>query len=231
MSHREFHPFAQPVVDVATGEVRGYRGVVRWQHPTRGLLAAGEFVHLVAETPIATVLDLYVARQVAALIERVADGRDLRVYAPVSMPLLVHPRAEYYLEEIGDAFGLSLAAFHLQIARSLLDEPTPRLTGALRALRDAGIALVLTDAGHPTDPEKFAAYGFAEVHASRALAHTPAHPSGRDALAELVECAHQLGMMVAATGVVDAQHRERVLHAGCDLATGLYYGEPTSARE
>ena len=70
LQRREFQVHYQPVVDVETAEVAGFEALVRWQHPTRGLILPGEFVSLAEETGLIVPLGAWVleesCRQVAA---------------------------------------------------------------------------------------------------------------------------------------------------------------------
>ena len=72
VSHGLIRPHVQSIVDLHTGELVGYQGVARWEHPQRGLLDAEQFVDVVANTPILPVIDLAVLRRTAAAAARTA---------------------------------------------------------------------------------------------------------------------------------------------------------------
>ena len=61
ISHGDLTPYAQPVVDLAAGLAIGYRGLARWHHRTLGNLKADAFIGMIAETPLANQVDLYIA--------------------------------------------------------------------------------------------------------------------------------------------------------------------------
>ena len=68
MTCGEVRPYAQPVVDLASGLLIGYRGTARWQHRHLGMLEAAAFIGMIADTPLANQVDLYVARETAAVL-------------------------------------------------------------------------------------------------------------------------------------------------------------------
>jgi diguanylate cyclase (GGDEF)-like protein len=239
MSHGHVVPYAQPVADLRTGLVVGYRGCARWSHHTLGLLGAGSFTEMISESPLANEVDLFVARETAAALLLATRNADPRLYTPVSKRLIGDVRTEQYLAEIADAYFLSLGQIHLQLARPLLDHAAPAFIGALQSLRDAGIAFVLTGVTDPAEIERPADQGFREVHLSRHLVNAAANDGGaldanaRHEIAEIIRVAHDRGLIVAATGVNDRRLADALVELGCDLATGDIYGalEPTRAIE
>ena len=60
MSHGDVRPYAQPVVELGSGRLIGYQGLARWHHRRLGTLDAVAFIDLIAETPLANEVDLYV---------------------------------------------------------------------------------------------------------------------------------------------------------------------------
>jgi EAL domain-containing protein (putative c-di-GMP-specific phosphodiesterase class I) len=159
---------------------------------------------------------------------------DPRLYAPVSKRLISDVRTEQYLSEIADAYFLSLSQMHLQLARPLLDHAPPSFIGALQSLRDAGIAFVATGVDDASDVDRLADDGFRGLHLSRRC--TGAAANDRDAMqviADITRRAHDLGLVVAATGVNDRARAAAFIELGCDLGIGDLYGalEPTRSIE
>ena len=136
-------------------------------------------------------------------------------------------RTEEYLSEIAGAFFLDMRQIRLQVARPLLENWTPALHDALRSLRDADVAMVLSGVEHASDVRAAHEHGFGELHVSRQLAQAAA--TDRDAMrvvTEIVRLAHDRGLVVAATGVDRSDQKDAMIAAGCDLASGDLYGGP-----
>jgi diguanylate cyclase (GGDEF)-like protein len=228
LSHGDVQPYAARVVDLGSGREVGYQGLARWHHPQRGVLDADVFTDLIAGTPLASEVDLYVTREIAAMLTLLArDDDPLRVYVPVSKRLVADVHTEQYLWEVADAFSLRMEQLCLQVGRVLLESWSPALQDALVSLHDAGVTLVVTDVEQDDDARRFLDQGFDEVHLAPALGRAAA----RDAAAwstvqRIVAAAHAGGQRVVATGIDDLAQRDAVVRAGVDLATGRLYGEP-----
>jgi len=225
MSHGDVRAYAQPVVHLGSGLVVGYEGSARWNHRRLGMLDALAFVDMISETPLANQVDLFVARETAAVLALTTRDRPLSLYAPASRRLIADVRTEQYLCEIVDAFSLSMNQVRLEIASVLEENWTPALLDALQSLRDAGITLVAADVEVASDAQRLVEVGFGELHLSQSLTNALAAGAGaRQVVSEIVQIAHARGVLVAGAGVDDPQHHHELVEAGCDLATGGLYG-------
>ena len=232
MSHGHVVPYAQSVVDLGTGNVIGFRGFARWHRRALETLEAATFVDVIAESPLANQLDLYVARETAAALLLTAADTSLRLYAPVSRRLIADVRTEQYLCEIADAFFLPMHQIHLQLAWSLFNDWTPALRDALQSLRDADITLTITGIEDVSSIGAFPDLAVQELHISRRLVQAAAaDPASARTVADIIHIAHDRGLIVAATGVHHRDHRDAMINAGCDLATGDLYGKPKPTRD
>jgi diguanylate cyclase (GGDEF)-like protein len=231
MSHGHIWPYVQPVVDVVSGAIVGYRGFPRWHHRVLGVLEPTTWSEMAARSDLASVIDLYVAREVAAAILVSTRDTPLRQYTPASERLIAEVRTEQQLSEIAEAFFLAMHQIHLEIPRSVLDDWSPSLDDALQALRDADLSFVLTGVDNPEDLEGLARFGFAELHIAPDLVRDAIRDAtAREALGSIARSAREQGMLVTALGVDEPMHRDQVVDAGCDFASGDLYGPPEPAK-
>ena len=225
-SRRQLRPYAQPVVELGSGRVVAYRGLARWEHPRLGTLKAAEFIDMISETPLAGQVDLYVARETAAVITLLLRDDPLYLYTPVSKRLIADVRTEQYLSEIADAYFLSMSQMRLQIAARLLESWSPALRDAMLSLSDVGIPLVLT--GVEAVPDALDV--FSELHLSTHVCGAVAvDAAARSAVSEIVRAAHDRGLLVLAAGVDGVEERDVLIELGCDLAHGDLFGPPEPA--
>ena len=231
MSHGDVRPYAQPVVELGSGRLIGYQGLARWHHRRLGTLDAAAFIDMIAETPLANEVDLYVVREIAAALVLTTRDTPLRLYAPASRRLIADVRTEQYLSEIADAFFLRMHQIRLQVARPLVTNLSPASSRRVwQSLGDADVGLVLTDVEQASDVQAFATYGLCELHISRRLTGAAlTDRNARTAISEIASVAHARQLLVAATGVEHEQHQDMLIHAGCDLAIGTLYGDPRPA--
>jgi diguanylate cyclase (GGDEF)-like protein len=230
LSHGDVRPYAQPVVDLRSGLLVGYRGLARWHHRRVGMLEASAFIEMIADTPLASQVDLNVARELAAVLALSVGATPLRLYTPVSRRLIADVRTEQYLSEIADAFFLSMSQVRLQVARPLLDRWSPALQDALESLREAGVALVLTGVEHGSDARALTEHPFDELHISpRLTTAAVTDPDARRAVSVIARLARESDVRVAAAGVDTEQHADLLIEAGCDFASGDLYGRAEPA--
>jgi EAL domain-containing protein (putative c-di-GMP-specific phosphodiesterase class I)/GGDEF domain-containing protein len=231
LSHGDVRPYAQPVVDLRSGVLVGYRGTARWHHRCLGMLEASAFIEMIADSPLASQVDLNVARELAAVLALSVGATPLRLYTPVSRRLIADIRTEQYLSEIADAFFLPMSQVCLQVARPLLDHWSPALHDALESLHDAGVVLVLTAVEHGSDAGALATQPFDELHISPRLTKAAVtDPDARRAVSVIVRLARESDVLVAAAGVDTEPQADLLVEAGCDFASGDLYGraEPAS---
>ncbi|MDQ1448723.1 MAG: hypothetical protein QOC79_1694, partial [Actinomycetota bacterium] len=230
MSHGEVRSYAQPVVDLDSELVVGYRGLAKWHHRRLGPLDADAFSEMIAETPLANQVELHVIRQTAAVLTLTTRDTPLRLYAPASKRLISDVRTEQYLCEIVDAFSLTTDQIRLQLARTFVNNWNAAVENAWESLRAAQFAFAVTDVSLVSDAQDLAESGFDELHLAPGLTNAALTDSeARGAVTEIVRIAHDLGVLVAVGGVADRERRDALVEIGCDIATGPLYGDPEPA--
>ncbi len=177
VSHGQIRPHVQTVVDLHSGVLVGYQGIARWDHPRRGLLDAGEFINVVANTPIVPVIDLAVLRQTAAAAAHTArNGLRVCAYGHLSRWLLGDVGIERYLTEIIDDVGIAPSELGVEIAHALVARPSRAVASTLRALREIGIRTVLSGVDGQCEVNEIVEYEFEELR----LAPRLVRDAGRD---------------------------------------------------
>jgi len=224
----------QPKVELVNGAVYSVEALVRWQHPTRGLLGPGAFLPL-AETSgqmlalTGRVLDM--ALDQAQAWWRAGTPLAVAVNLPVSMLLDVT-----LPERIAGALaqrGLPAAALQVEITEELLMSDRERSQGVLSRLRRVGVKIALDDFG--TGYSSLAYLRELPVDELK-LDRSFVSPIGTDARAaalvrSTVDLAHSLGLRMVAEGVETRTVLDALCRYGCDQAQGFYLSRPVPAAE
>jgi diguanylate cyclase (GGDEF)-like protein len=226
VSHGLIRPHVQPIIELRTGTLRGYQGLARWEHPTRGLLDADDFVHLVADTAMAPVVDLAVLRRTAAAAARVARrGMTVRAYGHLSRRLLGNVDIEHFLVEIANDLVLANSSLCCEIAYPIVKRGVPSTRSALRALHDLGVRTVLSEVDGTCDANDLVENGFDEIRLARSFLNEAALDRGRRRVLEgTVALAHALSLPVTAVGIDTSRLRAEAIVAGCDYGEGTLLG-------
>jgi EAL domain-containing protein (putative c-di-GMP-specific phosphodiesterase class I) len=244
----EFIIHYQPLIDLADGSMRGVEALVRWQHPTLGLLLPERFVDLAEDTGLIVPL----GRQL--LEEACRQAALWRVLMPPSPPSPEPPRlpsprppfisvnlAARQLREPGlvdqvtdilQRTGLPPGDLQLEILESAVVSTDDATLGVLRALASSGVRIAIDDFG--TGYSSLAYLRTLPVHNlkfARAFVQgfrsTASYDSADESiLTALIGLGHTLGLTVTAEGIETAAQARMVQAIGCDLAQGFYFARP-----
>ena len=140
----------QPVVDIGTGTLVGLEALVRWRHPTRGLLPPAAFIGPAEESgAVISIGDWVLATATSQLTrwQRRYGLPDLWMSVNVSVCQLRAPDFAGHVQNILRWTGLDPASLVLEITESILIDPNGGAAAALAALRLAGVRVALDDFG------------------------------------------------------------------------------------
>jgi len=234
--HRdEFIVWYQPMVELDSGAVIGAEALVRWNHPTRGVVPPREFIETAEDSGIIVALGAHVldtaCRQLALWQTTVLDGVDaFKLAVNVSAYQLSTPDLVRQIERLLDETGIPPAWLNLEITETaaIVDlESTARKVAQLRAL---GIRIAIDDfgTGHTT-LRHLQHLDVDIVKIDRSFVDTVAE-DGRDGIAAaVIALAQTLGMHSVAEGVETPRQAARLRELGADYAQGFLYGRPQPA--
>jgi predicted signal transduction protein with EAL and GGDEF domain len=219
-------PYVHGVVDLATGTLVGYQGLARWDHPERGLLDAASFMPVVANSPVAPVVDLAVLRRTAAAAARATRrGSPTRAYGHLSRRLLGDIDVERYLSEMTTDLDLDPGAICIEIAHPLVARHSRAVATTLRGLRELGVRTVLSAVDGACAVNEIVDYGFEELRLSLPLVRDAGTDPDRRRVAHgTIALGRALGLTVIAVGIETEEQRADLLDAGCHLAEGYLFG-------
>ncbi len=227
----EFLVLYQPIVLLATGTIVGAEALVRWRHPTRGLVGPAQFIPLAESSGLIVELGRWVlheACRAAAAWPTHAEGAAVGVTVNVSARQLLHPALPGHVADALAASGLSPARLTLEITESVLMHDTDATLATLHTLKALGVRLAVDDFGtgysslrylqrFPVDVlkiDKSFVDGLARGPQDAALART------------IVALGGLLSLRTVAEGVEHAAQREQLLAMGCELAQGYLFARP-----
>ena len=141
----------QPLVSLVDGRVLGFEALVRWNHPTRGVVPPGDFIRLAEETGLIIPMGRWILRRVCEQVrlwQFGAHARDIVVHVNTSMKQVADPG---FVETVSSALlaaGVSPGCLRLEITESLsTGSGTERVASVLNQLQALGVAAVLDDFG------------------------------------------------------------------------------------
>jgi diguanylate cyclase (GGDEF)-like protein len=210
----------------------GVEALVRWRHPTRGLVPPGEFIPLAEHTGAIRPLTLLVLRKAARQWRAWHDdGLDITIAVNLSVVNLLdgglnEDIARILLEERVETGGLEL-----EITESTIMTDPPRATAMLEQLAAMGLRLSIDDYG--TGHSSLAYLRRLPVHELKIdrsfVQHLALDGDDLAVVRSTIELAHHLGLRVVAEGVEDARSLALLKEHSCDVAQGFHLGRPVPA--
>ncbi len=235
IDREEFVLHYQPVVEVGAGMVAGFEALVRWNHPTRGLLAPDAFIPVAEENGAIEWIDSWV---LAAACAQLSDWRRrFRIPTPLTISVnlssrrLAQPDLVQEVSRVLGDTGLPGSAICLEITETSVIENPVRAQQVLRDLKALGVRLAMDDfgTGH-SSLSNLHRFPFDLLKIDRSFVQAgETDPRWWDLSHTIVALGHSLGMCVVAEGVEKSQDLARLENFRCDYAQGYYYSEPVDS--
>ncbi|MDB5764432.1 MAG: hypothetical protein JWQ21_3427 [Herminiimonas sp.] len=231
----QFIMYYQPRVDIATGITASMEALVRWEHPSKGLMQPLEFIPLAEDTGLILSLgELVIDKVCKQLAQWVRTGQEL-------VPVSVNVSSRQFNEaDIAKILSASLARHNLdpklieiELTESSMMGSTWDVANTLRAIRRMGVTLLVDDFGTGySSLSQLQRLDFDVLKVDRAFTEEiDRTEQGKIFFTAIITMAHALGMRVVAEGVEsEAQIRIlRTLH--CDEMQGFYISRPLPPSE
>ncbi|WP_299867211.1 EAL domain-containing protein [uncultured Roseobacter sp.] len=226
---REFVSYFQPLIDAQTGRIVCAEALVRWPHPTKGILAPAAFLDTAAHLGILKRIDEIVFAGLSGALSYFDEaGVDLpRVAVNVSAARLAEPT---FIHDIKSS-GIDSKRLTVEILESVyLDRIGDVVRWTIDELDELGVTIALDDfgTGHAS------VQGLLQIRPAilkidRHFIQPVVEDAGaRSLTASIIGIGKSLGMRVVAEGVESDEHAHIVSEMGCDYLQGFYFGKPMS---
>lgn len=229
LKNHEFTLYWQPQCSTHTGKIVGLEALVRWRHPTRGLVLPSAFVPVMERNGFIASLDLYVWEEACRCLREWQD--EDRVILPISVNI---SRADLYavdvvevLEDLVTRYGIDRRLLELEITESAYVEDE-KVAAAVNCLKARGFTLLMDDFGS----------GYSSLNMLKDIAvdiikidmgflrreENPRH--SESILEAIVSMARILKLRVIAEGAETKEQVDFLKNVGCDYAQGYYFYRP-----
>lgn len=222
----------QPILELSTRSVVGYEALVRWQHPTRGLLLPGAFLPLIDDRNLSTVLGSALVEQAAKFLTQ-SPTDTTWVSLNVSADQLGDSEfADRVLSAIG-SHHLSPQRIVVELTEASLVAPNTRIRHELTELRNAGVPILLDDFGTGVSPLSY----LRDLPVSGVkldmsfVAGIPEDPAGARVSRALGALARELGLATIAEGIETEAQAQFLSACGWRYGQGWLFGvaQPAAA--
>ncbi len=231
---QEFQVHYQPIVSLASGKITGFEALLRWQHPSRGLLSPTEFIPIAEETGLIVPLGYWILYsaccQIRAWQERFPTTPLLTINVNLSSKQFLQPNLIGQIEQILGESGLDACSLRLEITESAIMQNPETAATMLLQLRSMGIQIYIDDFG-----TGYSSLSYLQRFPVNALKIDRSFISrmgidGKDSeiVQTIVMLAHKLGIDVVAEGVETREQLMQLREICCTQAQvqGYFFSEP-----
>jgi diguanylate cyclase (GGDEF)-like protein len=237
IERNEIEVHYQPIARLADMHLAGFEALVRWRHPSLGLLAPESFLGLAEETgmirDIGRVVLNEAGRQLGIWQRAYRTAEPAFVAVNISSAQLIEPGLLDDVKQIISREGLMRGSFKIEVTESLVMEYPERATQILERFRELGVGLSCDDFGT----------GYSSLSSLRKLPFDTLKvdrsfiaPEAQDhravvILQSIIAMGHDLGLAIVAEGIENQDQVDRLGELGCDFGQGFFIGKPLSAKQ
>ncbi|MCW6507247.1 EAL domain-containing protein [Lichenifustis flavocetrariae] len=225
----EFELYYQPLLDLATMEVRAFEALIRWHHPTRGMVSPGEFIPMAERTGIIGAIGAWALRQ--ACTEAVGWPPEIRVAVNVSIAQLRDLTFPEIARVVIAETGIAPNRLELELTESVFMTNNTRAMENLLAMKSMGIRFAMDDFGTGYSSLSYLRrFAFDKIKIDRSfLQNLNESQEAEQIIRTIVTLGRNLGMRVTAEGVETPRQLKYLTDIGCDEIQGYLIGRPMPA--
>jgi diguanylate cyclase (GGDEF)-like protein len=226
LRNSEFHLYYQPKIEFSSGKLLGVEALIRWHHPTRGVLGPDRFIHVAESTNLIIPLGKWVIEQACRQARAWHDANLPRFTIAVNLSAnqLTDQSLVEHVTEALRTTGADPAMIEFEITETAVMQNLVEATALLESLRALGVRLAIDDFG--TGYSSLAYLKELPVDILKVDRAFVKHlPHNRDDLAitrAVIAMAHGLSLTVVAEGVEVQSQFDSLRDEGCDEFQGFY---------
>lgn len=220
----------QPLVNAATGCVEGYEALLRWEHPTRGMVPPSVFVPLAEEKQLIQPLGRWVLE--TACREAAGWEGPLRVAVNLSPRQFQHADLPDYVFDLLRRTGLPPNRLELEVTEGVLIDDPDHAVHMLSTLRAGGVRVSLDDFGTGyLSLSYLRRFPLDKIKIDKSFVDGLTNdPQSASIVTALIALAHTLGLTVTAEGVETMEQLQELQRQACNQVQGYLLGKPSRER-
>jgi diguanylate cyclase (GGDEF)-like protein/PAS domain S-box-containing protein len=231
LRNKEFFLVYQPIIDLMTGSVKKAEALIRWQHPTKGLISPVEFIPVAEDIGLIVDIGQWVFEQAAQTVKHLEqlNIKDFQISvnkSPVQFTANSEAHGDWF--DYLSSIGLSGENICVEITEGLLMDTSKNLKEKLLAFRDAGVQVSLDDFGTGYSSLSYLnKFSIDYIKIDRSFINNLSLNKDNYALCEaIIAMAHKLNIKVIAEGIETEYQYNFLKSNGCDYGQGYYFAKP-----
>ncbi|WP_334942972.1 putative bifunctional diguanylate cyclase/phosphodiesterase [Nostoc sp.] len=233
LGRNEMLVYYQPLIDLQNGKVTGMEALVRWQHPTLGLISPAKFIPIAEANGLIVPIDQWVLRTACAQNRawQLAGFNPIRISVNLSARQFEQPNLVDVVSQILQETGLKASYLELEVTESFLMGDIERSIKTLKQLRELGIWLALDDFGTGYSSLNYLKrfpVNMLKIDQSF-VQDVISNPDSTAITDAIIALAKSLRLKITAEGVETKEQLDYLQMQGCDEGQGYYFSRPVPA--
>jgi len=227
----EFELYYQPVVNLASKEISGFEALIRWNHPSKGMISPADFIPLAEEIGFIVPMGEWVIRQACATAAQWPDN--LHVAVNISAIQFRSPGLMQVIVSALAASGLAPTRLEIEITESVLLHNKEATLAVLHQLRALGIRIAMDDFGTGYSSLTYLqSFPFDKIKIDRSFVkNITENSSSLNIVRAVAALANGMGMTATAEGVETAEQLHSIASEGCTEMQGFLFSRPLPVAE
>ncbi|ACC83674.1 EAL domain-containing protein [Nostoc punctiforme UO1] len=232
VERQEFLVYYQPIVSLITGKISGFEALVRWQHPTRGLVSPTEFIPVAEETGLINAINTWVLQsachQLSIWQHQPVTPEPLTISVNLSARLFLQPNFVEQIDRIIYETKINPTYLELEITESVIMENTNAIKIIFQQLKQRSIKLVMDDFG-----TGYSSLSYLHSFPLNALKIDKSfvkrmqdNKENMGLVPAMIGIANSMGMSAIAEGVETEEQLAQLRSLNCNFAQGFLFSEP-----
>lgn len=231
LERQELQLFYQPIIALQTGKIYGFEALLRWQHPTLGLVSPSKFIPAAEETGLIVSIGEWVLSEACQQMSEWQcqfPSQPLAINVNLSAKQLVQPDFVEQVRQVLQTTQLAPSSLKLEITESAIAPNTQTATSMLSQLKALGIELCMDDFGTGYSSLSYLhRLPIDTLKIDRSFISCIEFGSENlEIVQTIITLAHNLGMAVVAEGVETAQQLGKLKEMQCEFGQGYFFDRP-----
>jgi EAL domain-containing protein (putative c-di-GMP-specific phosphodiesterase class I) len=225
----------QPVVSLSDGKLSGFEALVRWRHPTRGIVPPSKFIPCGEETSVIGQIGFWVLREACSQFKKWQDTcpncQNLSISVNLSAKQLSIPELAVSVQKVLDETGISPQSLILEITETAIIRNTEMSVRVLQDIKKMGIRLYMDDFGTGySSLSCLHQFPLTGLKIDQNFVKRAGESRDYAAIVQaIVVLARNLGMSLVAEGIETPEQLALLLAMECDKGQGYYFARPMDA--
>ncbi|MEM7579954.1 MAG: EAL domain-containing protein [Mastigocoleus sp.] len=231
IDREEFVLYYQPIISLQTGKISGFEALVRWEHPSRGLLSPNDFIPLAEETGLIVAINTLILQSACQHLSNwqnhFTDQHQVNISVNLSALLFSQPNLVETIDEIIQNTQVDPNYLELEITETAIMENSQSAKNIIQNLKQRKIRLIMDDFGTGYSSLTYLhSLPLSGLKIDQSFVKImQSNPKNMGLVPAIVSIAHSMGMSAIAEGVETAQQLSQLRSFNCDFAQGYLFSE------